>query len=366
MSTPPRIPSAISSVGHVLREVATLPQALSRRGYPRLAVFPSGSNFPSGDLRGRLLGQELRKCGWSTMIVPVQLEESQRRRLLRLFQPDLLWFQTCRHSLNDADHAFGYPWVLDLDDADFQDDEVRDRLERTAAGAAGVIAGSRYIRDWARAFNPAVRVIWTGTPQTGGTVPDHHDRPHVIAWAQSSPLGYRAELDFIVALHARLVARGEKFRLRLYGIGTPEEQAQVRSLFPSNADLELFPFMKYRDFLTSLRDVAVGLSPIIPTAAFSKGKSFGKILGYLDAGVPVICSDQADHALFFRIESGVVSNDPEVWIEAISRLIRNPAERNAMSAHAGHDFRARLTIGKAAVLTDRFLRPLVKARSDHT
>lgn len=365
MTSSPRLSRAISTIGHALREAATLPQAFDRSGNPRLAVFPSGTNYSSGDLRGRLLGQELRKHGWSTMVVPVQLEAFRRKRLLRLFRPDLLLFQTCRHSLNDPDHAFGYPWVLDLDDADFHDDRARDRLERTAAGAVAVIAGSRYICDWARNFNSNARVIWTGTPRSGGTVPDHSVRPPVVAWAQGSPLGYKAELDFIRALHARLVARGEMFTLRLYGISRPEERDQIRSLFPPQADLELFPFMEYHDFLGSLRDVAVGLSPIIPASPFSRGKSFGKILGYLDAGVPVVCSDEADHALFFNAANGVVSNDPDVWVEAISRLLKDPSARNAMSGLATRDFRAKLTIEMAAHLTDRLLRPLVRRSSDH-
>ncbi|MEY8842268.1 hypothetical protein AB9K41_24835, partial [Cribrihabitans sp. XS_ASV171] len=59
--------------------------------------------------------------------------------------------------------------------------------------------------------------------------------------------------------------------------------------------MELKPFMSYDEFLASLRDVAVGLSPVHPDSDFSKGKSFGKILAYLDAKVPVICSEAVDH-----------------------------------------------------------------------
>jgi hypothetical protein len=350
---------AVGRVGHGLREVATLPQALVGGDRPRLAVCPSGSMSPRDDLRAYALGRTLRARGWSVMIVPKQLGWSQRQRLFRLFRPDLLLFQTCRHGLNDADHAMGHPWVLDLDDADFLDVALQDRMERTAAGAAGVVAGSRFIRDWARRFNPQVRVIWTGTPQTAGEPPDHAARPRVVTWAQSGPLGYPAEVAFVADLQRRLLARGEAFRLRLYGVNTPEDEARLRASFEPGSDLELLPFMTYRAFLASLREVAVGLSPIIAASPFSRGKSFGKILGYLDAGVPVVCSDEADHALFFTARSGVVSNDPDVWAEAVARLLNDPAARNDMAAQATQAFRSRLTIDVAADLTDRFLRDLL-------
>lgn len=354
----------LAKIGHAAREVATIPQALSIGARPRLAVCPSGTNAPGADLRAYAIGRALRKRGWTVMIVQKQLERSQRHRLLRLFRPDLLLFQTCRHPFNGPDHAMGIPWVLDLDDADFLDPRMMDRLERTAAGAAGVIAGSRFIRGWARNLNPDVRVIWTGTPQTSEAAPDHATRRRIVCWAQSSPLGYPAELGFVAAQHARLMAQGESFTLRLHGINTPEDEVRIRSSFRPDADLELLPHMSYGAFLQSLREVAVGLSPLIVTSPFSRGKSFGKILGYLDAGVPVICSDEADHALFFTADSGVVSNDSDVWIRSIVRLLNSPAARNTMAAHARRDFQARLTIDRAADLTDSFLREIL-GRSAH-
>lgn len=350
---------AVRKIGHGAREIATIPQALALGYRPRLAVFPSGSTAPSGDLRAYAIGRALRRRGWYVMLLPKQIGSVQRKRLLGLFRPDLLLFQTCRHEFNDANHAMGYRWVLDLDDADFVDPLMSRRLERAASGAAGIIAGSRFIRDWARRFNPQVRVIWTGTPKTEGDTPNHYQRSRIVAWAQASPLGYPQELSFVSDLHARLVSDGIAFKLRLYGIKTPAEAARIYNKFIPGSDLELLPHMSYKKFLLSLRDVAVGLSPIVTTSPFSRGKSFGKILGYLDAGVPVVCSDAADHALFFKEESGVVSSDMDVWAAAIARLLSEPESRNAMALQASHDFRSRLSIDAAADLTDRFLREIM-------
>ena len=118
-------------------------------------------------------------------------------------------------------------------------------------------------------------------------------------------------------------------------------------------------------FLASLRDVAVGLSPIVAASPFSQGKSFGKILGYLDAGVPVIASDEADHALFFTAESGVVSNDPAVWEAAVARLLDDGAARAAMAGAARADMQRRLSVAAAAARLDGVLRGLL-AGGDRT
>ncbi|QYZ70539.1 glycosyltransferase family protein [Neotabrizicola shimadae] len=343
--------------GHRLREVAVLPRALDRRDGPRIAFFPSSSREGASLLRAWNMAGALRPLGWRTLVVPMQLEEVQRRRLMRVFAPDLILFQQCRHPLNDANHAMGLPFVLDCDDADFLDPAIAPRLEATARGAMGVVCGSRFIRDWAAGLNARAEVIWTGTPVSPVPPPDQRTRGAVVAWAQASPAGYPMELAFVQELTRRLWARGLRFRLRLYGVGTAEEAA-IRAGFGPGADLELMPLMGYDAFLASLRDVAVGLSPIIAASPFSRGKSFGKILGYLDAGVPVIASDEADHALFFTPESGVVSNDPAVWEAAVARLLGDGDARAAMAGAARAEMERRLSVTAAAARLDAFLRGL--------
>lgn len=354
------VAKAKSYFGHRAREAALLPRVLAPTGNaPRVVFFPCSTQEGASLLRAWAIADALRPLGWATVTIPSQLEAVQRRRLLAAFRPDLVVFQTCRHALNDAAHSNGFRFVLDLDDADFFDPAMADRLNRTCAEAAGVIAGSRFIRDWARALNPNTAVVWTGTPVTQGPRPPHAERAPIIAWAQASPLGYPAELAFIAALDARLRAAGARYRLRLYGLPTEAEREAVRAQFALDADLELMPLLDYEAFLLSLREVAIGLSPIIAASEFSRGKSFGKILGYLDAAVPVIASDEADHALFFTVESGVISNDPAVWEAAILRLLPDPAAREKMAAAATAAMQARLTTKAAAGQVDSFLRRLL-------
>lgn len=347
-----------SYAGHRAREAALYPTALRRRQAPRIIFFPSSVKEGASLLRAYNIAAELRQMGWQTLVVPAQLELVQRKRLIRIFRPDALFFQQCRHALNDAAFSFDVPFVLDIDDADFLSPHMHDRLARTCREARGVIAGSRFVADWCRQHNARTTIVWTGTPLHSRPRPNHADRPPVIAWAQASPTGYPAELEFVRRVHERLTARGAQFQLRLYGIDDAVQRQDIVERFGGATNIETRPLMDYDAFLSSLQDVAIGLSPIISSSPFSRGKSFGKILGYLDAKVPVIASDEADHALFFSARSGVVSNDPDAWIEAALALLADPERRNAMANAAFEAYRHRLSTRAAAQRVDGFLRDL--------
>lgn len=290
---------------------------------------------------------------------------SGRKRIIRCYRPDLLVFQQCRHSLNDGDLRYGVPYVLDTDDADFYltIPDLPERLERTSRHAAGIMAGSRFLRDWHSQRNPNTTVIWTGTRVSSVPQPRHPDRQSgnlpILAWAQAKPLDYHEELDLVLRLVAELQKRRTSFTLRLYGVAGPQDAERLKQRVPQAVRLELIPPMTYDDFLASLRDVAVGLSPIISASPFSRGKSFGKILGYLDARVPVIASDEGDHALFFDGRNGVVSNNLDEWAETASRWLRDPEERQQVSDAAFVDFQRRLSLDAAAARTDTFLRSII-------
>jgi len=350
---------AAAYFGHRLREIAIYPQILRSRSRPRIIFFPSSTREGASLLRAYLISEYLSTHGWNSITVPAQLELKQRERVVKLFDPDLIFFQQCRHSYNDSLFSFGRKFVLDIDDADFLDPNLQDKLARTCTEASGVIAGSRFVRDWCVDHNPNTTVIWTSTPETSGVRPDHAQRGPVIAWAQSSPIGYHQELEYVRDFCSRMRKASNKFTLRLYGVSSDEERNYLRAYFGKEQGLELFPLLIYDRFVRSLYDVSVGLSPIVYASGFSRGKSFGKILCYLDAKVPVIASDEADHRLFFSDESAIISNDSNKWVEGAAKLLDSPRTRNLMADKAFQLFRARLTTPVAASKVAKFLHPLV-------
>lgn len=374
------IRSARSAAKTALLYGRGISQALVRRGQlPRVAVFEE--NGSPSRLRSARMAESLRSRGWSTISLPARLGIAQRKRILRLFGPDLIVLQQCRHPGDRVEHLRPYAYVLDVDDADFLDPKLTHIMEEVASTAQGVIAGSRYVADWAEQHNPATEVIWTGSKPTSGQRPAHRTRAPIVTWAQASPMLYRRELDFVTDVLLAARASGGYFRFRLYGCqGTSEERAAISRFEEAGIAVETLPPMPYAKFLRSLRECAIGLSAISPESPYSQGKSFGKILGYLDAKVPIICSDAADHAKFFMPkgrspnakalrqgtpreeaapELGIVSSDPSEWTRAVLALLSDPVRRQTI-AEAGYDaFLQYLSLDAAANRTDQFLRRIL-------
>jgi len=345
--------------GRLAREAALYPAALrGRRAARRIAFLPSDARVQSSMLRAYNIAGELDKRGWATLVVPKQLTLEQRRRLLAVFRPELVVVQQCRHPLNRLAHVREWPFVLDIDDADFLDPALADALEDMARHASGVICGSRYIRDWAAQFSGNAVVIWTTAPITLRPVVEAGRREPIVTWAQSSPLGYPGELAFVAEVMRGVARLRGGVRLRLYGWDGSRDHPLLDAMAGDGVKVELLPLMPYEAFIASLSTAAVGLSPIVPEG-FSRGKSFGKILAYLDARVPVVCSDEVDHQLFFTRQSGVVSNDPEEWIAEIARLLDEPSARTAMAEAAYADYTRRLSTNTGGRLTFEYLSGLL-------
>lgn len=328
---------------------------------PKLAFLPSSGRQGASLLRAYLIADALAARGWRNLVLPHHLARGQRLRVLRRFKPDLLFVQGARHALNDPAHFGGAPYVFDLDDADFGNPAMCERLTRICTQAQAVIGGSRYVADWMRRYNPKGAVVWTGAPVTESAQADHARRKLVVTWAQAEPLGYPVEFSFVQEVILGLKARGADFSFRLYGWRNLADRAPIARMEQAGVSVELCAPMPYAAFVASLRETAVGLSAICPASAFSKGKSFGKILAYLDARVPVIASDEADHALFFDAETGVVSNSPDVWVDAAVRLLADPGLRDRMANAAHQRMCERLSTEAAAAQIDAFLRSLLNA-----
>jgi len=341
--------------GQLVRELASLAEIVYHRGGTHVMFFPSSGRERSSLLRAYNIAQALNTNGWAAVVVPAQLTQKQRLRLMALFKPNIVVLQQGRHPLNDAALFGNIPFVYDIDDADCLDPRCIAREEALATAARGVMAGSSYIADWYARFNPQVATIWTGGPIRSGSRPRHCTRPTIVTWAQSEPMRYPREFDFVEAVALRVRERRGQMRLRLYGWREAFDHPRLTSLREGGVELELMRPIKYRDFVASLEDCAIGLSPVMVENKFSRGKSFGKILAYLDAKVPVICSDQVDHGAFFKAGSGVVSNDPLVWVNEIDHLLDNPERRDATADAAFSSYCADLSTEAAAEKVSAFL-----------
>ena len=103
-------------------------------------------------------------------------------------------------------------------------------------------------------------------------------------------------------MYGRSDGDGPEFPYRFQRAGIPTEWRNSSS---------------YGKYLASFDEVFLGLAPLCPETPFSRGKSFGKILAYLDAHVPVVASDACKHGFFFTPAPGVVSNEMNEWLDVM-------------------------------------------------
>jgi len=122
------------------------------------------------------------------------------------------------------------------------------------------------------------------------------------------------------------------------------------------------PPLGYAEYLRVTAGCAVGMQPVCTENEFSHGKSFGKVLAYLQGQVAVVATRAVDHPLFFRDgENGhLVANDVDDWVRALHRLLTDQAHRERLALAGARDFAARLTTGVHARLLDPILRSVMR------
>lgn len=329
---------------------------------PRLVIFPCGTRaVGSSHLRAWCLGVELRRLGWRVTIVPPQLELKQRERIVRFERPDLILLQKGRHPLNRPGLYPDGVCVFDLDDADYLDPNQLGQVVECCRGSELVIAGSRRVAKWCSDYNPNTTVIWTGAPSGPRPSVANRDRRRIVAWAHSSPLRYPQEASLVQQTLCKAAASSPGFEFRLYGVGKRSEAEKfLKPIVAAGIAVRTFPYMPYARLLKSLGQVAIGLHPVSREDPYSGGKSFGKVLAYLDQDVAVVTSKANDHAEFIRHgKNGMLVETIDEWCTAIVALLDNPENRSRLVAAAHDDFQRRLTVQVAARLTDQALRAVL-------
>ena len=338
------------------------------KGERPLAVFlPCEGRTGAALLRIYAVAEGLRPLGWRCLVVPPKMTLSQRQRFLTQADPDVLVMQGARHALNRPCFYAGAPIVYDMDDADFHLPHLIEPVRAAMHHVEAVAAGSRYIADWCRkAGAKGVEVVWTGAAPSARFRPPQEDRPPVIAWAQTRPQAHLREAELVREVTTRLAARRPGLTLRLYDRQKGDAPDFAARFNAPGLSVEWVKKAIYSDYLSLFDDVSLGLAPLCPEDPFSRGKSFGKVLAYFDREVPVLASEAGEHGAFFRPGLGVLSNDPQVWVDEGVRLLDNGAARAGMAAAARFAFEVQLSQAAAAARMDRLLcRVVGKAQSLH-
>lgn len=314
-----------------------------------LAVFlPSAGRAGAALLRIYNIAEHCPDYGWRAFVLPSNLSLNQRIRLITAADPDVLVMQGVRHPLNRPGYYPNQTIVFDMDDADFHLSHLKAALLRAMPDVAAVVAGSDYVADWCRrAGAPVAHTCLTGMPvSTVPRAPQAH-RPPIVAWAQTRPMTYHREAALVLEVMTRLVQRCPGVRLRLYDHLPGDDPGFLDRFRAAGIPVEWRPAMDFSAYLASFDDVALGLAPLSAETPFSRGKSVGKVLAYLDRHVPIIASDAGEHRKVFQPGTGIVSNDPDVWVCQAARLLAEPRRRQALADRAFAMFQSTLSVEAA-------------------
>jgi glycosyltransferase involved in cell wall biosynthesis len=184
--------------------------------------------------------------------------------------------------------------------------------------------------------------------------------PPVIAWGISSAGGYPEEAALVASALARV--RNNNWQFWLFGVKRENGNLPlIASLKDRGVPCQVFQPLPYDEFLNVLEEASIGLAPLVPSAsAFSAGKSFGKVLAYLDCRVSIVASNCAEHPMFFRHgKNGFLASNAAEFAECIDLLLSDGDLRTRVTELAHHDYVDKLSIGSVAREMDTLLRPLV-------
>lgn len=342
-----RLPVA-RRVGHLFRELGVRVSSLWAGRGSTVMIFPGGS--PGGTaagLRGWSLAPPLRKLGFRVIVIPPQLELAQRQRLVAKERPDFIIFQKCRDPFNDPALFPQTPCILDMDDADFLNPSATERITRITRQCVAAVGGSTFVEAWLSQYCGTTRVIWTGSPLAEKLIRKRPKAPsRTLVYAVSDILGFPKETAFVRDV---AVACGQTSGIRLHLIGRGDRDSVLEFFAPvvrAGIPVEITGWLPYSKLVDLIGLGALGLAPLDTEHSLaSKGKSFGKVLAYLAAGIPVLCSDAAEYPHFFDsgVNGYVLPHDPHVWRDIILQLLADGEIRNRIVVAADRDFHARLS-----------------------
>ena len=227
--------------------------------------------------------------------------------------------------------ALDVPYIFDFDDAVYLPTvseanrlvaplKLPSKTTAIARHANLVLAGNEHLAAWARHHNDNVRVVPTtiDTRQYVPANPEVTGDPPCIGWSGST-----TTVQHLITLAPvlREVQRRHGARLRVIGDARFTIRGAVVDARAWHETTEL----------QDLQGIDIGVMPL-PDEEWAQGKCGLKALQYMALGIPTVMSPVGVNVEIAEGGAALLAGSPQEWIDALDRLIADPALRRELSA----------------------------------
>ena len=312
-----RVVALVESPDHVCcrYRLAAFRPALAAAGY-QLDLQP----LPKSSFARLRLFRSLR----SADVVVVQRKLLPRMEVVMLRR----WAKTLIFDLDDA------VWLRDSYSAKGFDSPRRSRRFRAVASAADlVVAGNPHLAEEAGRFARRVAVVPTCVDPAAYPIAKHEsDGPVRLVW-----VGSASTLRGLVRFRETLEAVGRAVpgvRLKL---------VCDKFLLLDHLPVDAVPWTEAGE-AAAIADADIGIG-WVPDDPWSRGKCGLKILQYQAAGLPVVANPVGVQSEFVRDGvTGFQASTTGKWIDAVRRLVADPALRRTLGSNGRAAVEARYTV----------------------
>lgn len=224
-------------------------------------------------------------------------------------------------------HRAGIPMVFDFDDAIFVPYvspthgylsylKFPHKTRTVCHIASQVIAGNRYLAEYALQVNPRTTVVPSTIDTDKYRVVSNESRSDlpVIVWT-----GSHSTIQHLNTLRGplRSLAARERFRLRV--IGAPGYSID-------GVEVDAIPWRSATE-VSDLQSAHIGVMPL-PDERWAQGKCGMKALQYMGLGIPAVCSPTgANSEIIQDGQNGFLASTDAEWVEKLTRLLHSAALR---------------------------------------
>jgi len=197
------------------------------------------------------------------------------------------------------------------------------KVSRIIRSSARVVAGNRYLADYAREYNLDVTIIPTCVDTTKFTPqPRRHgkDQPShpIVGW-----IGSHSTAKYLQSLLPVLERLAVDHRFRLYVVGSPTT-LRMRGLEVTSAPWSLV--REVEDF----QRCDIGIYPLLDDN-WSRGKCGFKAIQFMACGVPVVATAVGvNQEIIQDGVNGFLAATEDEWVEKVGLLLSDPLLREKL------------------------------------